>query len=133
MQEWKDKATSLRQRAEKAESDLKTERTARKRATELYSDLYDELDKATGRNVLLCAEVEEAKAAGFDETRAKEAADRIARLQEAVTEARAEARAEKRRGDHLQRRLDDAVGLPVGRVEDSRPWQPAYTKPEVDA
>ena len=34
---------------------------------------------------------------------------------------------------HLQRRLDDAVGL-AGRVpEDSGPWQPGYKKPGVDA
>jgi protein-arginine kinase activator protein McsA len=30
---------------------------------------------------------------------------------------------------HLQRRLDDAVGLPPGRIEDSRRWQPGYEKP----
>lgn len=34
---------------------------------------------------------------------------------------------------HLQKRLDDAVGL-AGRVpEDSGPWQPGYKKPGVDA
>ena len=27
---------------------------------------------------------------------------------------------------HLQRQLDDAVGLPPGRIEDSSRWQPGY-------
>ena len=30
---------------------------------------------------------------------------------------------------HLQRRLDDAVGLAPGRIEDSSRWQPGYEKP----
>ncbi|MFJ4624285.1 hypothetical protein [Streptomyces sp. NPDC088812] len=43
-----------------------------------------------------------------------------------VTEWRARAAAEKRRADQLQKRLDDAVGLGGGRIEDSSPWQPGY-------
>lgn len=39
----------------------------------------------------------------------------------------------KRRVAHLQKQLDDAVGLPPGRIEDSRRWQPGFKKPEVDA
>jgi DNA repair exonuclease SbcCD ATPase subunit len=31
---------------------------------------------------------------------------------------------------HLQKRLDDAVGLPPGRIEDSSRWQPGYKTPE---
>jgi hypothetical protein len=31
---------------------------------------------------------------------------------------------------HLQRQLDDAVGLPPGRIEDSSRWQPGYKTPE---
>lgn len=34
---------------------------------------------------------------------------------------------------HLQRQLDDAVGLSPGRIEDSSRWQPGYQKPGVDA
>lgn len=34
---------------------------------------------------------------------------------------------------HLQRQLDDAVGLPPGQIKDSSQWQPGYKKPEVDA
>jgi hypothetical protein len=32
---------------------------------------------------------------------------------------------ERKRADRLQRRLDDAVGLKPGRIEDSSQWQPA--------
>lgn len=39
---------------------------------------------------------------------------------------------ERRRADHLQRQLDDAVGLPAGRIEDSRRWQPGY-KPKKES
>lgn len=38
---------------------------------------------------------------------------------------------ERRRADHLQKQLDDAVGLPPGRIEDSRRWQPGY-KPKKE-
>jgi len=41
--------------------------------------------------------------------------------------------AEKRRADHLQQRLDDAVGLPAGRITDSRSWQPGYVAPKESA
>jgi hypothetical protein len=67
------------------------------------------------------------------------------RAREALGECRAEADAERKRADsletgsetgrlkrrvaHLQRQLDDAVGLPPGRIEDSRRWQPGYQKP----
>lgn len=67
------------------------------------------------------------------------------RTREALGERRAEADAERKRADHLetgsetgrlkrrvahlQRQLDDAVGLPPGRIEDSSRWQPGYQKP----
>lgn len=38
--------------------------------------------------------------------------------------------AERKRADRLQRRLDDAVGLPPGRVEDSSRWQPGWQQPK---
>lgn len=130
---WKAEADRQRKRAEQAEKSLKTEVAARRRATELYSDLFDEHERVTGRNaLLLCAEVKEAKAAVFDEAKAKQAADRIADLQKGITEARAEARAEKRRADGLQKRLDDAVGLKPHGIADSRPWQPPYQEPKED-
>lgn len=36
----------------------------------------------------------------------------------------------QRRVAHLQRQLDDAVGLSPGRIEDSSRWQPGYKTPE---
>lgn len=33
---------------------------------------------------------------------------------------------------HLQRQLDDAVGLPPGRIEDSSRWQPGYQQPKKE-
>lgn len=36
----------------------------------------------------------------------------------------------KRRVAHLQRQLDDAVGLSPGRIEDSSRWQPGYQQPK---
>ena len=41
--------------------------------------------------------------------------------------------AEKRRADRLQARVDDAVGLHYGHIEDSRKWQPGYQKPKAGA
>lgn len=38
--------------------------------------------------------------------------------------------AESKRADRLQRQLDEAVGLPPGRVEDSSRWQPGYQQPQ---
>lgn len=58
---------------------------------------------------------------------------RITDLEGRLDEALAACRAAERRAEHLQKRLDDAVGLPVGRIEDSRPWQPAYQDPKEDA
>lgn len=34
---------------------------------------------------------------------------------------------------HLERQLDDAVGLSPGRIEDSRRWQPGYQTSKEDA
>lgn len=39
----------------------------------------------------------------------------------------------KRRVAHLQRQLDDAVGLAPGRIEDSSRWQPGYKAPAPKA
>lgn len=115
---WKAEADRQRARAEQA---IKAKETADFNRQQVLA-----------QNTSLDTENRRLKTAKFDEARAKQAADRIALLQRAAAEARAEARAEKRRGDHLQKRLDDAVGLPAGRVEDSSPWQPAYQPPKPD-
>jgi hypothetical protein len=54
------------------------------------------------------------------------------RMQERLDSALAAARAEKSRADHLQARLDDAVGLGAARPLDSRTWQPGYVAPKPD-
>jgi septal ring factor EnvC (AmiA/AmiB activator) len=43
-----------------------------------------------------------------------------------------ELEAERKRTDHLQARLDDAVGLGAERPLDSRSWQPGYVAPKPD-
>lgn len=40
--------------------------------------------------------------------------------------------AEKKRADHLQSRLDDAVGLKPTGIQDSSRWQPGYKAPKED-
>ncbi len=54
-------------------------------------------------------------------------------LERQLAAARKEADAEKTRADHLQKRLDDAVGLTKGGVQDSSVWQPGYVAPKPKA
>ncbi|MGA5604046.1 hypothetical protein ACPCUF_23925 [Streptomyces griseoincarnatus] len=57
-----------------------------------------------------------------------------AQIEQQLAEAREELAAEKRRAEHLQQRLDDAVGLTAKGIQDSGRWQPGYKpapKPEV--
>ena len=126
-QVWKDRVDYWRRRAEAFERDLATEVAARRTATTLFSDLYDEHERVTHA-------VQPEQRPGFDEQKARGAADRIARLQRGVARARKEAATQGRRADHLQRRLDDAVGLHHGgHIRDSRQYQPGYEKPKADA
>jgi hypothetical protein len=111
---WKAEASRQRRRAERAEKSLATEVAVRRRATELYSDLFDERERA---------QVKDAKAAEFNEAKAKQAADRIARLQREVARARMEAATETRRADGLQTCLDDALGLNTAAVAAGETWQ----------
>jgi len=120
IQHWKDEAGRQRVRAEKAEEDLKTEVAARRRATEMFTDLHDELERLR------------AQPAAVDEVRARQMADRIIQLRQGVAHARAEARIEKRRANHLQKELDNALGLPAGGPLSSAPWQPGYEAPKPD-
>jgi predicted nucleic acid-binding Zn-ribbon protein len=73
--------------------------------------------------------------------------DEVTRLNKAAHAWKADYEAEKKRADHLetdsetgrlkrrvahlQRQLDDAVGLPPGRIEDSSRWQPGYKDPKT--
>ena len=54
-------------------------------------------------------------------------------LERQLAEARKELDAEKTRADHLQKRLDDAVGLTKNGVQDSAMWQPGYVAPKPKA
>jgi chromosome segregation ATPase len=58
---------------------------------------------------------------------------RLARALRACAGYRAELAAEGRRVRRLQARVDDAVGLHYGHIEDSRKWQPGYQKPKAGA
>ncbi|MEU3507617.1 hypothetical protein ABZ733_06775 [Streptomyces longwoodensis] len=53
---------------------------------------------------------------------------RVERLKQVGARVLAAWHAEQRRADHLQERLDDAVGLKPGLVRDSACWQPANRK-----
>lgn len=55
----------------------------------------------------------------------------LADLEEQLAAVREQLAAETKRADHLQRRLDDAVGLPArGPIKDSSIWQPGYQPPK---
>ena len=127
---WKAEAGRQRRRAEQAEGTARTEVACRRQISEMYDALHEEHERAHGR--LMTAPGRAEPAAAFDEKRAQLAAERIARLRRGVARAREEATAEKRRADHLQERLDDAVGLKPFRIEDSRWYQPGYKEQEND-
>lgn len=50
-----------------------------------------------------------------------------------ITRLTNERDSEKKRADHLQRELDNALGLGGRRVEDSSRWQPGYKAPAPKA
>ncbi|MFF7485587.1 hypothetical protein ACFZBC_08825 [Streptomyces luteogriseus] len=127
-QAWKERIDYWRERAESAERDLKAEVNARRTATTQFSDLFDQHQQLTRDHARLAA-----RPAQFDDDKARKAATRIERLVRGVARARTEAAAEARRADHLQTRLDDAVGLGPRGIKDSRTWQPGYRKPKEDA
>lgn len=129
---WKTEADRQRRRAERAEATASTEVRVRRQISEQYSDLFDEHGRTVRNNQSLCARLEDAKDALVVETKARNAAERIARLQRAVARGREEAAAARASSDSavrqmkaLQKRLDDAVGLEPRQIRDSAPWQPA--------
>ncbi|MEU8968076.1 hypothetical protein AB0D11_02170 [Streptomyces monashensis] len=119
------KAESGRQRnrADQAERTARTEVVARRRTTEMYSDLYDEHERTVRENRSLCLQLEDARNTVTAETKARNAADRIARLQKAVAQARTEAAAARAGHQAVQRQLDDALGLNSAAVELGESWQ----------
>lgn len=134
-------ANRQRERAEKAERIARTEVEARRSVTRQNAELDGANIRLTGHVQALGKRVLEAQVAnGFNPVAAKKAAERIATLQKAAAAgredaamARAEARRERKRGDRLQRELDNALGMPSGGLLDSAPWQPGYQAPTPDA
>jgi hypothetical protein len=123
-----------RARAKKAEARAETEIEAQRIITRQHAELDAANTRLTGRNKALGDRLLEAQVAnGFNPVAAKRTAERIASLQKAAAEgreeaakARAVAKRERRRADHLQTELDNAVGLPAGGPLNSAPWQPGY-------
>ncbi|MGQ4350504.1 hypothetical protein [Streptomyces sp. SAS_275] len=83
-----------RKRAEKAEATARTEINVRRHINEQNAALHAANARLTGRNKALSDRLAAAQvASGFDASKAKKTAGRIARLQKAVATARAEAAA----------------------------------------
>ncbi|MGW5477626.1 hypothetical protein [Streptomyces sp. NPDC004008] len=102
----KAEANRQRERAEKAEAVATTEVANRRTITDQYSQLYDTHERVVRRHRALCAQLEAAQVgAGFDAAKAKQTADRIARLRKAVAKARAEAAAAAKAPDERGARL----------------------------
>lgn len=123
-----------RARAVTAEARAATEIEARRTITRQHAELDAANARLAGRNKALGERLAEAQVVnGFDPVAARRTAERIVSLQKAAAEgrkeaamARAETRRARKRADGLQKRLDDAVGLPPGGVLSSASWQPGY-------
>lgn len=118
-----------RRRAETAEGHAATAVDNRKQVLRQNAELDAANRRLEGRVLELGRRL--ARLAESDPEYAARLERRIARLRRIVSQVLADRRAEQKRADHLQRRLDDAVGLPAGRIADSREWQPGYQKPGV--
>lgn len=127
-----------RERAEKAEGIARTEVEARRIIASQNAELDAANIRLTGHVQALGKRALEAQVAnGFNPVAAKKTAERIATLQKAAAAgreeaaiARAEARRERRRREQLQKRYDEAVGMPPGGLLDSAVWQPGYQAPK---
>jgi hypothetical protein len=119
---------ALRERCELAEKNEAAERGARRTITRQHA----EADAANrrlsgrvlelGRRLSLLAESDPEYAARLER--------RVARLLKVVVRVAVASHAERLRAEHLQKRLDDAVGLASARPLDSAAWQPGYVAPE---
>lgn len=129
--------TTRRLRAElaaaKAETDRQRERAEQAeagKATAEYNraQLLRQLAEADAVNTGLRGRIQEL---GRRISRLTEAdPDYAEALEKQLAAAREQLAKETRRADRLQLRLDDAVGLKPGRIEDSSSWQPGYEKPK---
>ncbi|MEU1273059.1 hypothetical protein [Streptomyces sp. NPDC005799] len=131
-----------RQRAENAIRDKQTAETNRAQVLRQIAEQDAAIRRLRDRNLELGRRVSQLAESDPDHCAALE--QNIARVEAELAEARKQvtdgvvaewrtrAAVAEKRVKHLEKQLDDAVGLPVGRVEDSRPWQPAYQKPADD-
>ncbi|GAA3957143.1 hypothetical protein GCM10022384_07760 [Streptomyces marokkonensis] len=116
---------ALRERCETAEENERAERVARRTITRQHA----ELDAANRR---LAGRVEELGKRNSALTESDP--DYLAELEKQLAAVREQLAAERKRADHLQGRLDDALGMPEGgHIEDSGPWQPGFQKPKPEA
>lgn len=100
-----------RERAEKAEATARTEVNVRRHIGEQNAALHAANARLTGRNKSLSEQLAAAQvASGFDVTKAKQTAGRIARLQKAVAKARAEAAAAPKKARSELHRSEQARG-----------------------
>lgn len=128
-----------RQRAENAEKTAETAKFNRGQALDQNAALDAANRRLDGRNRALAERLEAAQVgSGFDAAAAKTTANRIAELVKEAAQARAEAaearalgRQHQRQAEHLQKRLDEALGMEAGRIQDSAPWQPGFQKPNL--
>lgn len=124
-----------RNRLRQERDDARTERDAFQHTARLAARQFAEADatnrRLNGRLLELGRRVSRLTEADPDYAAALE--NRVARLRTVGKRILTAYVAEKRRADRLQARVDDAVGLHYGHIEDSRRWQPGYQKPKAGA
>lgn len=110
----KAETTRQRERAEKAEGIARTEVNVRRTITEQHASLDERYADVCIVNECLTRDLTEAR-------------NQLTAHQNAPSKDwRSKYEAEKKRADHLQRQLDDAVGLEPRQIQDSARWQPGY-------
>jgi chromosome segregation ATPase len=102
------------QERDTARSERNAFRAAAKEAAGQFAAADAANQRLSGRNLELSRRL----AADSGPSRADQLQQRVDRLRRIVSRLLAERRAEKRRADHLQRRLDDAMGLNTSAVLD---------------
>jgi formate dehydrogenase maturation protein FdhE len=127
-----EKAETARQRkrAEVAEGRALTAEFNRGQALRQNADLDAANRRLMGRNIELGRRL--AALAEADPEYAAALEQRIERLKKVGTRVLNAWNSELLRANHLQARLDDAVGLGSARPLDSSNWQPGYVAPKQD-
>lgn len=123
-------ADRLRDQRDQARTESGTFRTSAQIAARQFAatDATDATNRRlAGRNLELGRRISQLTEADPEYAAALET--RVARLRVVGARVLAAYGRERRRADGLQERLDDAVGLHHGHVEDSGRWQPGSRKP----